>query len=161
MTGPRNLQQRRRRRRRKVRMKTTTTTTDASPEDIRHVQGIEDNEKGGIRLTTSLVDWQRQQSVDFLCVQVANSNTNTSRFLVLIFFHQIPFFPFTTWNTISTKIMRKIFLYKMYTNLAYVPPTYRRVNKRRYLIINKDIHKSIASKNVNNNPIWSWNNSID
>ena len=37
--------------------KNTTTTTDASAEDRRRVQAIEDNDRGGIRSTTGLVDW--------------------------------------------------------------------------------------------------------
>ena len=45
--------------------KNTTTTTEALAEDIRRVQGIGDNNGGGSGLTTGLVDWQRQQSVDF------------------------------------------------------------------------------------------------
>ena len=35
-------------------------------------------------------------------------------------------------------------------------PTY---NKLRVLIINKDVRKSLACKNGNENPIWSWNDS--
>ena len=35
-------------------------------------------------------------------------------------------------------------------------PTY---DKLRVLIINKDVRKSLARKNGNENPIWSWNNS--
>ena len=38
--------------------KTTTKTKDASAEDRQRVQGIEDNDRGGSRLTTVLVDWQ-------------------------------------------------------------------------------------------------------
>ena len=74
--------------------KTTTTTTDASAEDRRRVLDIKDNDGGGRRSTTGLVNWQQQRSVDFTCFQVATSNTVSSlsgRCLVLIFFHQIPF----------------------------------------------------------------------
>ena len=35
-------------------------------------------------------------------------------------------------------------------------PTY---DKLQVLIINKDVHKSLARKNGNEIPIWSWNNS--
>ena len=35
-------------------------------------------------------------------------------------------------------------------------PTY---DKLRVLIINKDVHKSLAHKNGNESPIWSWNDS--
>ena len=35
-------------------------------------------------------------------------------------------------------------------------PTY---DKLRVLIINKDVRKSLACKNGNENPIWSWNDS--
>ena len=32
-------------------------------------------------------------------------------------------------------------------------------DKLRVLIINKDVRKSLARKNENGSPIWSWNNS--
>ena len=35
-------------------------------------------------------------------------------------------------------------------------PTY---DKIRVLIINKDVRKLLSRKNVNENPIWSWNDS--
>ena len=35
-------------------------------------------------------------------------------------------------------------------------PTY---DKLRVLIINKDVRKSLARKNGNENPIWIWNDS--
>ena len=76
-------------------MKTTTMTTDASAEDRRHVQGIKYDNEGGSRLTTDLVGWQRQRSVDFPCFRVANSNTVSSlssRCLVLILFSSDYFF---------------------------------------------------------------------
>ena len=60
--------------------KTTTTTTDALAEDRKRVQKIKDDDEGGSKLTTGLVDWQRKQSVDFPCFQVANSNTVFSLF---------------------------------------------------------------------------------
>ena len=68
---------------------------DASVEDRQRVQGIKDDDGGSSVLITGPVDWQRQQSVDFPYFQVAISNTVSSlssRYLVLIFFHQIPFF---------------------------------------------------------------------
>ena len=55
--------------------------------------------------------------------------------------------------------MRKIFLYRVYTNLAYVPPMYRRVKKLRVRMINKDVRKSLAIKKGNEILIWSWNDS--
>ena len=55
--------------------------------------------------------------------------------------------------------MREIFLYQAYTNLAYVPPTYRRVKKMRFIIINKDVSKSLVHKKGNKILIWSWNES--
>ena len=55
--------------------------------------------------------------------------------------------------------MRKIFLYKVYTNLAYVSPTYRRVKKIRVIMINEGVRKPLACKKVNEILIWSWNNS--
>ena len=36
-------------------------------------------------------------------------------------------------------------------------PTY---DKLRVLIINKDVRKSLARKNENESPIWSWNDCI-
>ena len=36
-------------------------------------------------------------------------------------------------------------------------PTY---DKLRVLIINKEVRKSLAHKNGNENPIWSWNDSL-
>ena len=56
--------------------------------------------------------------------------------------------------------MRKIFVYQVYTNLAYVPPTYRRVKKLQALVINKDVRKSLAHKNGNEILIWIWNDSL-
>ena len=76
-------------------------------------------------------------------------------------FRHIPFFGFDAWNTISTAIMQKVFLYQIYTNLAYVPPTYIRVKKLRVLIINKDVHKSLGRNNGNENPICSRNDSYN
>ena len=141
---------------------TKTTTTDASEEDRRCVQGIEDEDVGGSGSTTGPVNWQWQRSVYFTCFQVANSNpvsSISSRCLVLIFFHQIPFFSFAAWNNISNAIMRKIFLYQVYTNLAYLSPTYRRVKKLWVLIINKVVRKPLACKKGYENPIWGWNDS--
>ena len=56
--------------------------------------------------------------------------------------------------------MGKIFLYQVYTNLAYVPPTYRRVKKLQVLMINKDVRKYLARKNGNEILIWSRNNPL-
>ena len=33
-------------------------------------------------------------------------------------------------------------------------------DKLRFLIINKDVCKSLERKNGNESPIWSWNNSL-
>ena len=40
--------------------------------------------------------------------------------------------------------------------LRYKP----KYNKLRVLIINKDVSKSLARKNGNESPIWSWNDSL-
>ena len=115
--------------------KTKITTTGVLAEDRQHVQGIKDDDGGGRGLTTGPVDWQQQRSVDFPCFQVANSNnvSSLSSFcLVLILFSSDPFFSFAALNTISTAIMRKIFLCQVYTNLAYVPPMYRRVKNYKF-----------------------------
>ena len=75
--------------------KTTTMTTEASAEDRQRVQGIEDDDGCGRRLTTGLVDWQPQHSVDFSCFQVDNSNnvsSLSSLCLVLILFPSYYFF---------------------------------------------------------------------
>ena len=150
MTVPRNLLQCRRRRWRKMSTKNTTTTTEALAEGGRRVQGIRDDDRGDSSLTTGLVCWQRQRSVDFPCYRVANSNTVLSLScccLVLIFFIRFPFFPFAARNNISTASMRKMFFRQVYTNLACVPPMYRRVKKLQFLMINKDVCNSLARKN--------------
>ena len=54
--------------------------------------------------------------------------------------------------------MQKILLYQVYTDLSYVPLTYRRVKKLRFIIINKYVCKSLARKNGNYILILSWNN---
>ena len=53
--------------------------------------------------------------------------------------------------------MQKMFLYQVYTNLAYVHPMYRRVKKVQALVINKDLRKSLAGKKGNEILVWSWN----
>ena len=70
--------------------------------------------------------------VNFPSYRVANSNTVSSlsrRCLVLIFLLLYSFFSFVSRNTISTAIMWKIFLHQVYTNLAYVTLTDKRVKK--------------------------------
>ena len=67
---------------------------------------------------------------------------------------------FAVRKTIITAIMYQIFLYQVYTNLAYVPHTYRKVKKLRVLTINKNLRKSLASRNGNDILIWSWNNPL-
>ena len=77
--------------------KTTAMKTDASAEDRRRVQGIEDDDGGGSGSTTVPVDWQQQRSVYFPCFQVANSNTVSSLSsccIVLYCFHKITFYLF-------------------------------------------------------------------
>ena len=149
---PRDLRQQQRRRRRKISTKTSTKTMEASADDRRSVQEVIDNDGGGSGSMTGLMDCQRQRSVSFPCYRVTNSNTVSSlscRYLVLLLFSSDSFFLFTARNTISTAIMWKIFLYQVYTNLAYVSPTYRRVKKLQVLMINKNLHKSLASRNGN------------
>ena len=75
-------------------------------------------------------------------------------------FHQIPFFLFGPRKNISTAIMWKIFFHQVYTKLAYVPPRYRRLKKLRVLTINKNLRKSLDSRNGNEILIWSWNNPV-
>ena len=148
--GPRNIQQQWRRRWREMSTKTTKTTTEASSEDIQCVQGTGDNDGGVSKITTVPVDWQQQQSVDFLFYCITNIHTVSflyCRCIVLILFSSDSFFLFTERNTISTAIMWEIFFYQVYTHLAYVPRTHRRVKKLRVLIINKDLRKSLARKN--------------
>ena len=57
------------------------------------------------------------------------------------------FVPDRTW--------RSLLLTALAIRLRY-KPTY---DKLRVLIINKDVRKSLARKNGNENPIWSWNDS--
>ena len=103
--------------------KTTTTTTDASAEDRKRIQGNDDG--GGSRSTTGLVDWQRQRSVDFPCFQVANSNTVSSlssRCLVLMFFSSDPFFPHSLHEIISVlQSCRKYLCTKCTLNFSVKP----------------------------------------
>ena len=56
--------------------------------------------------------------------------------------------------------MRKVFLYQVYTNLAYVLCTYSRVKQLRVLVINKDVLQSLARKKGNKILIWRWNDSM-
>ena len=77
--------------------KTTTTKTDTSEEDRQRVQGNEDDYGGGSGSMMGPVDWQRQQSVNFPCFQVATSNTISSLSslsLILILFSSDSFSPF-------------------------------------------------------------------
>ena len=143
--------------------KTTTTTTEALEEDRRRVQGIRDDDGDGSGPKMGLVDWQRQQSVDFPCYRVANSNTISSlsrRCLILVLFSS---------DSFCLVHCKKYYQYCNHTQnifvssvhyLAYVPPTYRRVKKLRVLMINKDTHTSLAHKNGNDILIWIWNNSL-
>ena len=74
---------------------TKTTTPAESEEDRQHLQGIKDDDGGGSRSMTGLVDCQRQQSVDFPCYPVANSNNFLSLSilcLILILFSSYSFF---------------------------------------------------------------------
>ena len=92
---PGNLRQKSRRQRRKMSTNTTITTIDASAEDIRRVQEIEDDNGCGSISTSRLLDWQRKRSIDFPCFQVANSNNVSylsSGCLVLILFSSDSFF---------------------------------------------------------------------
>ena len=77
-------------------------------------------------------------------------------FLFFLLFLSYDFFLFSARKTISTAIM-----WKVYTNLTYVPPMYIRVKKLRVLIINKNLCKSLGSRNGNDIIIWSWNNPPD
>ena len=76
------------------------------------------------------------------------------------YFNHILFFLFSARNIIIIAIMQKIFLYKVYTNLAYLFPTYSRLQKLWVLIINNDVHKSLVRKKGDDILIWSWIDSI-
>ena len=137
-------------------------TTEASVEDRKRVQGMGNNSRGGSGSTTDPVDWQQQWCVDFPCYRVANSNTvlyQSCYCIVFIFF--IRLFPPRSQQVILSvlKSYKKV-LYQVYTNLLYVPRTYRRLKNLRVLIINKDERKSFESKNRNEILVWSWNNSV-
>ena len=56
-------------------MKNSTMKMKASDEDRQRIQGIVDNNGGGISLITGPMDWQQQQSVDFPWYRVADSDT--------------------------------------------------------------------------------------
>ena len=142
--------------------KTTTTTTEVLVKGRRCVQGIRDNNEGRSGSTTGPVDWQRQCSVYFPWFQVANSNTVSplsSCCLVLVFFSSYSFFSVCCMKYYQYCNHAKIFLFQVYTSLAYVTPTYRWVKELRVLMINKDVCKSLARKKVNEILIWSWNDS--
>ena len=133
-TRLRDWRQQRRRQELDNRPDKSTTTTYASAEEYENRDynnyngGVGDDDGGGSGSKTGPVDWQRQQNVDFTFHWVDNSNnvsSLSSRCLVLIFFSSDYFLPFAAINAISNAIMRKVFLYQVYTNLAYVPPTYR------------------------------------
>ena len=53
--------------------------------------------------------------------------------------------------------MQKIFLYQVYTNLAYVPLYVQERKKLRGLMINKDLWKSLERKNRDEIILWIWN----
>ena len=126
-------------------------------------KGIEDDNGGGSRLTTGLVDWQQQLSFGFPCFQVATNNTVLSlsnRYLISIIFSSDSFFYIRCMKYYQYCNHAENILYQIYTNLAYEPPMYRRVKILHFLMINKDVRKSLACKKGNDNPIWSWNNSL-
>ena len=133
--------------------KTTTMTTEALADDRQRVQGVRDDGRGGNGSMTVPLDWKRQLSIDISYYCVANSNTVSWMSCFDIVFIELLFL-FTARNTISTAIIRKIFLYQVYTNLAYVPFTYRRIKTLRVLMINKYLYKSLARKNGNKILIW-------
>ena len=88
-TVPKNLQQRRRRRQRNTRTNNTAKITEASTENRTHVQGTGDNNRGGSGLTTGLMDWKWQGSVNFHCYRVSKGNIVSPLYrccLVLILF---------------------------------------------------------------------------
>ena len=147
-------------------MKTTTTTTGASEEDRGRVQGIGDNNRGGSVLTTGPVDWQQQQSVDFPCYCVANSNTVSSMSCLCLVavsfwycFHHIPFF--RSMQKILPKLQScgKYFCIKCALTLCMYPLRKGELKKLPVLIINKDVRKYSARKKGNYILIWSWNDS--
>ena len=125
MTVPRNIRRQWRHRHRKMITNNTTTTTEASAEDRRHVQGIGDDSGGSSVSTTGPLDWQRQQSVDFPCYRVANSNTISSlscRCLVLVLFSSDHFF-FCSLQKILSKLQlcKKYFCTKCTLTLRMYP----------------------------------------
>ena len=152
-----------RHRNRKMSPKTSTSRTEASVEDIWRVQRIGDNDGGVSGSKTASVDWQWKRSLDFPCYRISNSNTVSSLScccLVLILFSSDYFFPCSLQKYYQYCNHTKIFLYQVYTNLAYVSSAYRRVKKLQVLMINKDVRKSLACKKGNEIIIWSWNKSI-
>ena len=130
MTVPRNIQRRQMRQQKKTSKKTTTTTTEASVEDRRRVQGIGDNSGGDSKSMTVPVDRKRQRSVYFLSIVLLTVTMSLLCLVAVSFwycFSHITFLPVHCEKTIKTAIVQKIYLYQVYTNLAYASPTYRRV----------------------------------
>ena len=104
--------------------KTTTTTTEVLADDRRRVQGIRDDGGGGSVLTTILVDWKQQRTVDFPCYRVANSNTVSSlscRCLVLILFPSDYFSPHSLQERLSVLKSCGIFCSKCTITLRMYP----------------------------------------
>ena len=94
-TVPRDIRRWQRCWRRKTRPKTSTSTTEALVEDRRRVQGMEDNEGGGIGSAIGPMDCKRRGVSIFLAI--ASLTVTLYRiFLVAVsfwyYFHQIPFF---------------------------------------------------------------------
>ena len=160
--GPRNLRRRWMRQRRKMSTKTTTTTKNALAEDRQRVQGIKDENGDGSESTTGWWIGNNNRVLIFLTFMLLTV-TLSRLYIVAVsfwyFFIRSLCYLFAAWNNISTAIIRKIFLYRMYTNLAYVPPTYRIKKTLRVILINKYVRKYLARKKGNENPIWSWNDS--
>ena len=89
----------------------------------------------------------------FFCFyRVANSYTVSNlsfRYLVLMLLSSyICFFFRCKKHSQYCNHVKNVF-YQVYNMLMYVPPTYRRVLKLLFLIINKNLGKALASRNKN------------
>ena len=146
MTRPRHQRQRWKRQGLDNRPKEYTTTTEASAEDRRRVQGIGYDDGGGSGWTKGPLDWQDNKVLVFLTI-VFLIVTLSCFCLVVVFvlyiFHQIPFFCSLQEILSVLQSCRKYVCNKCTLTLRMY--TVRTGEKKlRALIINKDIHKSLA-----------------
>ena len=116
------------------------TTMEALAEEDEHKDSNNDNRGVGRGYTTRPRDRRQLRSVDFPCYCVDNSNTVLSlyrRCLVLILFSSDSFFFVHCKKYYQYCNHAENNFYQVYTNLAYVPSTYRRVKNYEFSLLIK------------------------